>query len=416
MRGLLYWTSGTVFLSQDRPSTPIRAFNEASVIGQGEGEMVTFSYPGAGLRARHTAALVSYVNKNEFDKTEVEYVVDAEAKDRYGYRPVQITAFGCNSRTQARRAGLALLLAEKLESETVAFATNLAGANILPGEVINISHALKSGARVSGRIQVATINSLTLDQAVTLASGVAYTVKVIKPDMTLETRSVISSAGVHTTLSVSPNFSSVPIGIWLLESASLVAQQFRVLSVAESGSADDEAEASYSIVGTAYNPSKYDAIDREEPIEELPTSIHTNPLKVASPGAITVEESLYTTFGATAVKVRLDVGWSPSPSLNIRAYNIDYSLDGGGFIRLAQTPDLSATLYDVAPGLYVFRVSAMNALGFGSKASQTTINVSGLRRPPANVTGFYSNSVETIVTLNWDIHSDLDVIVGASLS
>lgn len=63
----------------------------------------------------------------------------------------------------ARRIGNHILYSENLETEIVTFEVGLDALNCMPGDVIQVADANRAGRRNSGRISVASGNSLTLD-------------------------------------------------------------------------------------------------------------------------------------------------------------------------------------------------------------------------------------------------------------
>jgi len=246
-RGMAYWSGGAITVTQDAPQDPVYQFTAANVI---DGE---FAYQGSSAKARHTVALVSWTDPDDFYRQKVEYVEDMAGIARYGVVQADVVAMGCTSRGQANRVGKWLLYSEQSESEIITFRTGLEGAVVRPGDVIKVADSSRGGLRLGGRIAAATTVSVTLDQDLPAGS---WRISVLLPTGAVEERQVGSLSG--RTVGVTSAFSTAPqVGaIWVLASTQVEIQLFRVVQVAESEPGIHE------VTALAHNPSKYDAIER----------------------------------------------------------------------------------------------------------------------------------------------------------
>ncbi|HGW6715298.1 TPA: phage tail protein, partial [Klebsiella pneumoniae] len=104
---------------QDSPSDPVMLFTNANV------KDGLFTYKGSARKDRPSVALITYNNKQDGYKQNVEYVEDQEAMARYGERKTEAVAFGCTSRGQAHRVGLWLLYTARMESDMITFTAGL---------------------------------------------------------------------------------------------------------------------------------------------------------------------------------------------------------------------------------------------------------------------------------------------------
>ncbi len=143
-RGMAYWSAGQIAFSQDRPSDPAALFTNANVVDG------NFNYEGSSLKARHTVALVTWVDPASNFEQQVEYVSDEDAIAKYGIIETRLAAFGCTSRGQANRAGKWLLTQEQLETQTVTFKVGLDGAIVRPGQLIKVMDAYVQAAARPG--------------------------------------------------------------------------------------------------------------------------------------------------------------------------------------------------------------------------------------------------------------------------
>jgi len=271
-RGMLYFSEGTIVAIQDKPKQISKIFSPANVIQQtddsGQVTEPPFSYEGTARKARKTVALVSWNDAGDNYKAKVEYVEDREGIDRYGYREVEVRAFGTTSQGQAQRIGRWTLLSDQLETEVVTFKTATEGFFVLPGEVIGIADPAKGGKRFGGRIVSATTTSVTIDSSFTIASGSFYQLTVMLPDGTVQTRTVTNGPGNFTVLNVSPAFSAAPAASapWVLQENGDGVRTFRVVSV-------NEDEGVVTVLAALYDESKFALADQGTILSVTRTSI-----------------------------------------------------------------------------------------------------------------------------------------------
>lgn len=183
-RGILYYSGGQILFRQDKPYTlPRRLFTEANVVEDLSNNRPGFIYEGSSARSRHTAVLVKFYDQDNFYAEDYEYVEDEAAIARYGYNPLEITAFGTTSRGQAHRAGLYALLTEQNEKEIVRFSIGSEGYLCQPTEIIQVADPHRLGASQGGRIQAATVNSITLDRQANLLPNRIYSLSVLQSEI-----------------------------------------------------------------------------------------------------------------------------------------------------------------------------------------------------------------------------------------
>jgi predicted phage tail protein len=394
-RGMAYWQSGAITVSQDAPADPAYLFTPANVVNG------TFVYSGSSAKARHTVALVSWNDPDDFYRQKVEYVEDAAGIARYGIIQTDVSAIGCTSRGQANRVGRWLLYSEQSEAEVVVFKTGIEGAVARPGQIIQVADPVRGGARRGGRIASANVSAITLDSPVTL-SGSGHTLAVILPDGSVEEKEVASVSG-STVLVASP-FSAVPApgAIWVIQSPNLQAQTFRVVSAVE-------AEDGIEINALAHNPAKFDAI--EQGLVLQPRQISALSLVPDAPTNILVTETLYES--AAEVKTLISVSWDAVQGAT--SYQVSYKVGDGNYTSLPEVTANSTEVRDATDGLYTFRVVAVNPVGKKSAAATKTQTILSTSAPPIDVQNFSLIPVAGMAYLSWDKAADLDVLVGGTV-
>jgi len=260
-RGMLYYQSGSIVPVQDVPKSVTKIFTPANVIQvQDESGEITdppFTYEGTARKARKTIVLVSWNDPNDFYKEKIEYVEDRDGLERYGYNEMQIRAIGTTSQGQAQRIGRWALLTDQLETEVVTFKVATEGFFLMPGEIIGIADPSKGEKRYGGRIVSATTTALTLDADFAF-TGAAYSLSVMLPNGTVQTRTVTSGSGTKSAITVAPGFSTAPLpgAVWVLQENSQGVRKFRVISAGES-------DGEVVIIAVLYVEEKYALADND---------------------------------------------------------------------------------------------------------------------------------------------------------
>jgi hypothetical protein len=395
-RCMPYWAVGSLTVSQDKPVDPSYLFTLANVSEEG------FSYSGSSLKTRPNVAVVSYMDLSLRDIT-YEVVEDAEAIAKYGVVKTELSAFACTSRGQAHRIGEWLLYSERYEGETVTFSTSVdAGVIVRPGQVISVADPVKAGARRGGRISSATTTAITVDDATGLSTP--GTISAILPDGTVELRTVQSIAGavitVTSAFTTAPNANSV----WVYETTNIETSTWRVLGIAEQDG------SKYAITALSYNASKYDYIERDQPLQERDiTDLNIVP---AAPNNLSAVEILYDAGGIA--KSKLVVEWDSVEG--VQEYRIRYRPLNGNFTDL-RIKRLDFEILDTTPGVYEVEVYSVGAnLRSSVQPAFLTQQTFGKTAPPAdveNVSLIPGDQLSGILT--WDRSPDLDVLLGGKV-
>jgi predicted phage tail protein len=258
-RGMLYFSEGVIIGIQDKPKAVTKIFSPANVVQQtgddGEVSEPCFTYEGTARKARKTVALISWNDPDDQYSTKTEYVEDREGIDRYGYREVEIRAFGTTSQGQAQRVGRWVLLTDQLEFETVTFKVNTEGFFILPGEVIGIADPAKGGKRYGGRVQAASTSAITIDAPFTIGAF-SYVLYVTLEDGTIVSKTVTNGPGETSTFTLASALPSAPLvsSPWILQEGDAGVRKFRVISMSEES-------GTVAVLASLYDESKFTSTD-----------------------------------------------------------------------------------------------------------------------------------------------------------
>lgn len=390
-RGIAYWGPGSVVASADMPSDPVYVYTAANVVGG------KFQYVGSERKTRYTVALISWNDPANGYKQAVEYVPDDDGIARYGVVKAQITAFGVTSQGQAHRVGLWTLLTSRYETNTVSFQVGLDGTLCAPGQVIAVADPAKAGRRIGGRVRAVNGRTITLDKAPPVAAGDSLT--VILPTGVAQKRTVQSVAGDAVTVSDIFDVTPVPNAVWMIESADLASQLFRVVSVQEG---DDNGQITYTVNATQYEPGKYDAIDNGAAIQVRPVTV-VPPSAQQPPANVTL--STYSVIDQGISKTVMVVAWDAAPSAV--SYLPEWRKDNGEWVTVNATGGLQAEVIGIYQGTYTARVRAVNPMGVTSiPAYSVDTALTGKTSPPPQVTSLTTESIVFGINLKWTFPAD----------
>lgn len=399
-RAMPFWSTGSLALSQDRPTDFSYCFSPANVING------DFTYSGSSLKTRHTVAQVSYMDLDARD-VNYEVVEDAEAIAKYGVIKADISAFACTSRGQARRIGEWLLYSEQNETNTISFQTSAdAGIMVRPGDVVQVYDPTISGERRGGRIKTATTTQILIDDTTqTVIPNLTQNpvIRVLLPDGTFGSSRISSSSGnlilLETALVATPQ----PGAPFVISSDDVRPTLWRVLSVSE------EDGALYTITGLAYSAQKYDYIERHQ---EIPVRDITN-LNVPPPATSNIQAAEYLYESNGQVVQKIIVSWQPVPQAY--QYRFRYRVTNGNWTTAyPKAPEYEILGTDV--GRYEFEVTTENSARRGSNAATATFDAVGKTAPPATIPDLFIAPIDDKnAELYWPQATDIDVKIGGQI-
>ncbi|MGP8437192.1 host specificity protein J [Paraburkholderia fungorum] len=390
-RGIAYWGPGAVVAAADMPADPAYVYTAANVI---DGQ---FKYVGSERKTRYTTALVSWNDPANQFKQAVEPVPDDDGIARYGVVKAQITAFGTTSQGQAHRLGRWMLLTSRYETNTVSFSVGLDATRCAPGQIIGVADPAKAGRRIGGRIRSAAGRAITLDKAPVVSVG--DTLTAILPTGVAQARTVSSVAGDTVTVSSAYDQDPVPDAVWMLESADLAAQLFRVVSVQE---ASDNDQTTYVINATQHEPGKYAAIDSGAQIQVRPVTV-VPPSVQPPPSGVTV--STYSVVDQGISKTVMVIAWNAADKAV--SYLPEWRKDNGEWVTVNSTGGLQVEVVGIYQGTYLARVRAVNAMGVTSiPAYGVDTTLTGKTSPPPSLVSLTTTTQIFAIQLDWAFPAD----------
>jgi predicted phage tail protein len=313
-RGLIYYSQGQLFLTQDRAQLPVQQFSEANVIQEvddsGQVTSPCFTYTGTARGARKSVVLANWDDPNQAYSSVTEYQQDDALLETFGYNPIDLRLLGVTSRGQALRAAKHTLFSNRYLTEKVSFRIGAEGLAAGVGEIIQIADPLKQGQRLGGRIKEISGNNIKLDAVLNLNDAIDYTLTLVVPDgetvtnpdntitkrpklsvhnlisatedeSEAELRSLATQGGIDvlvtqdgdeiegqtivdklgtTTAVVDGNVDSQVNALWVLEWSDMQAALYKIVAITEVDPLVFQVEA------IQYNASKFDYVDNDLPI------------------------------------------------------------------------------------------------------------------------------------------------------
>lgn len=397
-RGMVFWAGGMVNVMQDSPSDPVMMFTNANV------KDGMFSYKGSARKDRPSVALVTYNNKEDGYKQNIEYVEDQEAMRRYGERKTEVVAFGCTSRGQAHRVGLWLLYTARMESDVISFTAGLDASFLMPGETVLIQNKYRAGKRNSGRIVAFTKNSITLDAPVTLNKAGSY-IRILNQEGEIVERDILETGEdiTNVTFSKALNSGDMPVmnGVWTITEPDLEPMRVRVINVAQG-----DAQGTFDVTVVQNNASKYEAIDNGatlipenntvlDPTYSKPTNLQvTEGTYISSPGNLSIK--LVATWEGKSAEYW--ISWRRSDENNVSNW------------QSARVTEEQFEILNIAEnGKYDIQLYAVSFSGKKTDIISTVYQVKGTMTPPGSPTSLTAVGDYRNVILNWVNPDSIDL-------
>lgn len=368
-RGMIYWSTGMVTATQDRPEDPVKIFTPANVIGG------DFEYSGTSKNARHTVAIVAWNNPELGYEIDYEVVEDPKAIRRLGMRPMDMTAYGCTSRGQARREGRWVLATESLETDGVRFKTGYEGADLVPGNIIAVADPAYAGVRMGGRLLDVNDNHVRMDAAFNFKPGETYEISIMSEGGQIVTRGVGNATGLNDIVQlVAPLPAEVEEGdevgerpaigaiFTLSEVGNVEPRPFRVISITEAD------KHQFEVFALEHRPEKYDIADNDAPFDvdsknkfqDLPRANFCQPPRAPLTATLVQRERQF------GLKPVLLVDWEPSLDPLVKGYIVTYRFGEENWVTLPMETNSSVEIDDPDMATYEIRVMAVNTFGHPS--------------------------------------------------
>jgi predicted phage tail protein len=401
-RGMCYWSLGQVFATADMPADPVKLVTPANVI---DGE---FEYSGTSKKARHSVAIVTYNDPDDFYQPNVEVVINNSLLQRFGWREKSVDYLGCTSRGLAHRYGKWILDIEENETETVEYSASWDHADVRPGDVIAVADPRKAQIRLGGRLAGFGTNYLNLDFPFERVVGETYSIIVALPSGKVQTVNIDSFADEVFEEGVSKGFTRVNLkaalteqpmvnAMWVITGTDIQPRLYRVIAMSE------EKKNIFKVTALFHDPNKYARVEQDI---TLKPKTYTRPSTTAdTPTGLRIDESSFIADGRT--HQRLTLSWSAGGTdWTTRSYEVGVIHPTKGYYVLATTKGTSCDLDDPDVGDYTFLVSG--------------VSYSSVRSVPASLAyhyaGFGNLPMPTVSDVHLTEHPGSPIFTGPNAS
>jgi len=394
------WASNEVLIMQDAPDdpdnpadvNPTHIANQANVVGG------SFNYSGSAINARHTVARITWNDPDDFGRPAIAYYENVQGIKRYGWRPKDIVATGCNSYSQAVRYGRWVIDTELNAGDVVTFIGDMSFGDCAPGCRFAVMDPHFADARFGGRLVSATSDEsntyLTLDAEVTLEIDTTYTIHFVMPmdsesvpderqdqSTQIVSETILNSPQTTNTLTIALQ-SSLPEAnaYWYISEPNLNPRYFTCIAN------EPQEGMQYKITGLYHDYSKYGRIYDDVIIPVAPESYVPSGI-VAAPTNFTATEYSYESGNNWRPGVAL--AWSHIDDARVMYYQVDRKrLDADEekthWHNIGDTEDCSFNIEPCKAGDWSFRVRGMGFLN-GEWAEIESFTVVGKTEDPPNV-------------------------------
>jgi predicted phage tail protein len=342
--GMSLWNGQQVTVRMDIPGDPEASYTHANVI---DGK---FSYQSTPLKARTTAVHVTYQDPDTYE-SQIEYISDDNAIARYGYNEVNVEAFACNSRGQARRVGLWTLFTNTNERQTIEFKVGTQGLQHMPGDIFETYDNDYSGDKIGGRVVSVNDDLITLDRDVTIDGSTTFGfINTEGKPHRIEVIEQVSEAVIRVATAVALEDN----GIWTLTKSNVSARSWRCINLKESN-------GEFTISGVEHIPEKLSVIEDGLALPERDDSIYST--KVPTPENLQAES-------VAAGQVR--VTWYTPSSAGSLLFDAKIIRDDSVYDRIESINATELLLSDLELGDYTVELISKNEQN--KRSAPATIN------------------------------------------
>ncbi|MCA0944484.1 phage tail protein [Salipiger pacificus] len=401
-RGCAFYANGAIICRADKPEEPSKLVAPANVV---EGEFV---YSGSALKARHTVAMVTWNDPNDEYRQAIEVYEDPDAIERYGWRPIEITAYGCTSKAQAYRLAKWTLFTEQRQTDTVTYSAGLDHADLFPFDVVSLADPAFADVRMGGRVKSfdPATNTIVLDAPITMNEGETYELAVVMPDGEIGTANLALTVGAQDTFNVAALPADPEAGaMWAVTASDVAPRQFRVQTIAETS------PTTFEITALLEAPEKFPFVDSGILFDAAPSRANRQNAP-AGPTEIAFDESTRFVNGLPVQVVT--VSWKHISDPFLEGYNVRVQEPGGEWLDYGTVKEASVVIRGAVSGEYLVTIVAI-ARGVLSQEVSATYTVVGKTTKPDPVENLQAVGDFRAIRLTWSLPAGDNALGGVAI-
>ena len=391
------WASGRLGVVWDaRNAPPVMAFGMSNII-RGSFEV---SYITEQLAEE---IIVRYINPDkDWTQDEVRAVVPGISNPQ---RTSTIDLFGCKYTSMAGKFANYFAAQQYYRRRRIKWESDFEGFVAGRGDVVLLSHDLTQWG-YSGRIVSVSGNTLTLDRTVPRNGATEY-LMLKRPDGTMITYTVNAGSGESdtVTLSATPSFQGdcLPMDhIWFFSPLATPGKKVKILSISP------VSDSRVQVVATDEDPEFYSAWDGNWQAPTQKTLLLQNKPPVIT-GISVAERLTLIDLGRVGTRVTITVAVQNT----YERITVRYKINGVWNKQDTYTGQIE---FDTASyGRIDIQAMAVNGLLFSGQFNSVA-QIQGKSAPPSNVQNLSFETSGTSANLTFAPPTDLDVMIGGSLS
>nr|DAN00546.1 MAG TPA: tail protein [Caudoviricetes sp.] len=397
--GMTFWGNNMFNVVSDMPAdtTKLQILTRASVVGKPV-------YSSGSEKNRFSSALINFSDPDNHYQDRTTAVMFPELVKQFKFKQTQITAIGCTRESEAQRRGGWAVYSNSLD-RIITLQTGLDGFVFVPGTVFAFADERLSGRVYGGRITGynAGLKVVTTDRGTSAVAG--DTLMIRTQGGTVESRVIQAVNG--TQLIVSTPFTAAPLpnAVFVIDAGQLRLQYFRVTNL----KFDDE-ENTFTITGSEYNASKYDAVDNNARLDTPPTSLIPSGL-VNQPTNIVV--SSYDAVRQGQRVATLTASWDAPVDKDgklqsdVIAYRVQWKRGNNEWVNVPETGLRNIEVPGIFDGDYLVRVRAINSGGASSLwATSALTHLTGRTGEVPKPIGLRTTAINWGIQIDWSFPID----------
>ncbi|MGY6029830.1 host specificity protein J [Phytobacter sp. AG2a] len=392
--GMTFWGNNMFNVVSDMPAdmSKLQILTRASVVGKPV-------YSSGSEKNRFSSALVNFSDPDNHYQDRTTAVMFPELVKQFKFKQTQLTAIGCTRESEAQRRGGWAVYSNFLD-RIITLQTGLDGVVYVPGTVFAFADERVSGRIYGGRITEynSAIKAVTTDRGTSAVAGDSLLIRT--QGGTVESRVIQAVNGTQLIVSTPFKAAPLPNAIFVIDAGQLRLQYFRVTNL----TFNDE-ENTFTITGTEYNASKYDAVDNNARLDTPPISLIPTGL-VAQPQNVVITS--YDSVRQGQRIATLVASWDPpldkngKPQADIVSYRVQWKRGENEWINVPATGLRNIEVPGIFEGDYLVRVCAINSGGASSLwASSTLTHLSGRIGAVPKPVGLIATPINWGIQLNW---------------
>ena len=340
-------TGNYIRIKIEQAADPVQLFTMANIKAE------SFEEAFLSLKDRSNIFEVQFLNEaNEFQQDMVVLEDPLVLTNSEQPRRKTISGYGITRSSHALRLARFNQRVNRLVTRTITFEVGLDAVACEPGDVIRFQHDIPQWG-YGGRVGTgSTTSTIVLDRSVTIEAAKTYEVLIRHDNDVVETKTVTTSPGTVSTLTISGTWSQTPAKgeVWAFGETLISTKPFRVITIERTQELDAR------ITAVEYNAAIYDetGLTAANAVQYSSLSDLLGP-----PGPV----KNLTLLQVDGVEQSVWVSFTPPGSANFKTANI-YRVDDGAKNLLGQSATGAFPVSGLRAGeIFTVKVTSVSSLG-----------------------------------------------------